>query len=86
MVGIDPKVTRHHLKIDPKAASHIQKRRALSRERYEMLEKELQKLIKNGFIRDALYPKRLSNLVLMKKHNGEWRVCIDFFDLYLFPS
>lgn len=25
-----------------------------------------------------MYPKRVSNPVLVKKHNGKWRVCVDF--------
>lgn len=45
------------------------------------LKDEVQKLIKNGFIRKVIYPKWVSNLVLVNKHNGKWRVCIDFFDL-----
>lgn len=41
----------------------------------------MQKLIKNGFIREAIYLKWVSNLVLVKKYNGKWRVCIDFSNL-----
>lgn len=80
-VGIDPKVSCHHLKIDPKVAPHRQKRRALNLERYEALKEEVQKLIKNGFIREVIYPKWVSNSVLVKKQNDKWRVCIDFTNL-----
>ncbi|XP_022856148.1 uncharacterized protein LOC111377303 [Olea europaea var. sylvestris] len=81
LVGIDPKVSCHHLKIDPKIASHRQKGRALNPERYETLKEEVRKLIKNGFIREATYPMWVSNLVLVKKHSGKWKVCIDFTNL-----
>ncbi|XP_022880877.1 uncharacterized protein LOC111398174 [Olea europaea var. sylvestris] len=81
MVGIDPKVSCHHLKIDPKVASHRQKKRALNLEKYEALKEKVQKLIQNGFIREATYPRWVSNPVLVKKHNGKWRVCIDFINL-----
>ena len=27
------------------------------------------------------YPERLANVVLVKKANGKWRVCVDFTDL-----
>ncbi|XP_022894074.1 uncharacterized protein LOC111408560 [Olea europaea var. sylvestris] len=81
MVGIDPKVSCHHLKIDPKVAPHRQKRRALNPERYEALKEEVQKLIQNGFIRKATYPRWVSNPILVRKNNGKWRVCIDFTNL-----
>lgn len=34
MIGVDPKVSCHHLNIDPKATAHMQKRRTLNPERY----------------------------------------------------
>lgn len=40
-------------------------------ERYEVLIKEVEKLIFNGFIREITYPKWISNLVLVKRHNGK---------------
>ncbi|XP_022891744.1 uncharacterized protein LOC111406579 [Olea europaea var. sylvestris] len=42
---------------------------------------KLEKLLYNGFLREAKYPKWVANLVLVKKHNGDRRVCIDFTDL-----
>ena len=34
-----------------------------------------------SFIREVYYPEWLANVVLMKKANGKWRMCIDFTDL-----
>ena len=34
-----------------------------------------------GFIREVYYSKWLANVVLVKKANGKWRMCIDFTDL-----
>ena len=34
-----------------------------------------------GFIREVYYPKWLANVVLVKKANGKWRMCVDFTDL-----
>lgn len=48
---------------------------------YVALKEEVQRLISNGFIREAMYPKWISNLVLVKKSNCIWRVCIDFSNL-----
>jgi len=41
MVGIDPKVNCHYLKIDPKVAPHRQKRKALNPKRYEALREDV---------------------------------------------
>ena len=37
--------------------------------------------MKAGFIREAKYPEWISNVVLVKKANGKWRMCVDFTDL-----
>ncbi|KAL2453212.1 Uncharacterized protein Adt_49288 [Abeliophyllum distichum] len=41
MIGIDPKVSCHHLNIDPKFPSHKQKRRPLNPEKYKALKEEV---------------------------------------------
>jgi hypothetical protein len=42
---------------------------------------EVEKLLKARFIREVYYPDWLANVVLVKKSNGKWRMCIDFTDL-----
>ena len=42
---------------------------------------EVEKLLKAQFIREVYYPDWLANVVLMKKSNGKWRMCVDFTDL-----
>uniref|UniRef100_A0A2N9EHN4 Uncharacterized protein n=1 Tax=Fagus sylvatica TaxID=28930 RepID=A0A2N9EHN4_FAGSY len=34
-----------------------------------------------GFIREVYYPEWLANVVMVKKPNGKWRMCVDFTDL-----
>ena len=34
-----------------------------------------------GFIREVYHPNWLANVVLVKKANGKWRMCVDFTDL-----
>ena len=34
-----------------------------------------------GFIRKVYYPDWLTNVVLVTKANGKWRMCVDFTDL-----
>ena len=38
-------------------------------------------LLGAGFICEVQYPEWLANVVVVKKKNGKWRVCIDFTDL-----
>ena len=47
----------------------------------QALNDEVDRLLKADFICKTLYPEWLANLVLVKKKNGKWRVCIDFTDL-----
>ena len=39
------------------------------------------KLLKANFIREVECPSWLANPVLVKKSNGDWRMCIDFTNL-----
>jgi hypothetical protein len=38
-------------------------------------------LLDTGIIREVVYPKWLSNVVMVRKKNGKWRMCTDFTDL-----
>jgi len=42
---------------------------------------EADKLLSAGFIEEAQYITWLSNVVLVKKANGKWRMCVDYTDL-----
>ena len=53
----------------------------MSLERAQALEEEIEKMLKAGFIREVYYPDWLANVVMVKKSNGKWRVCVDFTDL-----
>ena len=41
----------------------------------------MDKLLKVGFIRETTYLDWLANIVMVKKANGKWRICIDYTDL-----
>ena len=81
MPGIDPEVTTHRLNVDPSHKPVKQKRRKLGIERNTIVNDEVRKLIEAGFIKEVQYPDWLANVVIVKKKNGKWRVCIDFTDL-----
>lgn len=46
-----------------------------------MTEDEVDKLLEAGFIQQITYPQWLSNVVMVKKKNDKWRMCVDFFNL-----
>ena len=42
---------------------------------------EVNKLLTANFIREVHHPEWLANVVMVKKANGKWRICVDFTDL-----
>ena len=58
-----------------------QKRRKFAPKRDAIIIDEVNSLLGAGSIRELQYPKWLANVVVVKKKNGKWRVCIDFTDL-----
>lgn len=49
--------------------------------RKQIINDEVKRLLKASFIREVYYLDWLANVVIVKKRNGKWRVCIDFTDL-----
>ncbi|XP_022851528.1 uncharacterized protein LOC111373252 [Olea europaea var. sylvestris] len=81
MPGIDLEVAVHRLNVNPGAKPVKQRKRQFAPERREVIREEIAKLLNAQFIREVQYPDWLANVVLVKKANGKWRVCIDFTDL-----
>ena len=50
-------------------------------EQDQAIAEEVRKLQEASFIRDVYYPDWLVNVVMVKKTNEKWRMCIDFTDL-----
>jgi len=42
---------------------------------------EADMLVKTGFIKKACYTTWLTNVVMVKKSNGKWRICTNYIDL-----
>ena len=42
---------------------------------------EVEKLLTAGIIQEVYYPEWLANVVMVKKSNGKWRMCVDFTNL-----
>ncbi|XP_062018748.1 uncharacterized protein LOC133735350 [Rosa rugosa] len=78
MPGISAEIITHKLSIKPSAYPVKQRRRAFDEEKYRTLGEEVTKLQSIGFIRQVNYPQWISNLVMVKKPSGKWRMCVDF--------
>jgi hypothetical protein len=81
MVGIDPAVITLKLNVDPKHPPVQQRRRKQGLERNRIINDEIDQLLDAEKIREVKYPDWLSNVVVVPKKNGKWRVCVDFTDL-----
>ena len=81
MPGIDPSVIVHRLNVDLTYKPVIQKCRRFNPEWYMMISAEVDKLFKAKFIREAHYPEWLANVVMVKKVNEKWWICIDYTSL-----
>ena len=67
--------------MDPERKPVQQRRRPFAPKRDQAIAEEVTKLLTVGFIREVYYPDWLANVVLVKKANGKWRMCVDFTDL-----
>ncbi|PKA48308.1 hypothetical protein AXF42_Ash021213 [Apostasia shenzhenica] len=76
--GVDRAVCEHHLNISSTASPVVQKKRVMVGERQDAIKEEINKLLGAGYIREVKYPQWLTNVVMVNKANGKWRMCVDF--------
>ena len=81
MGGIGPAIITHRLNVSLSFKPIKQKRRSFSPERQKAINEEVGKLLQVGAIRKVEYLEWLANVVLVKKANGKWQLCIDFTDV-----
>jgi hypothetical protein len=81
MPSIDLSAICHKLNVNPSIQPIKQKRRVFAPDRNEAISNEVEKLLTARFIREVYYPDWLANVVMVKKANGKWRMCVDFTDL-----
>jgi len=78
---ISPKVIQHKLNVDPERKPVQQRRQVFAPEWNQAITDEVSKLLSAGFIQEVYYPDLLANIILVKKANGKWRMCVDFTNL-----
>ena len=81
MVGINPTVASPELNIIPTTRPVRQKVRRFHLDRHQIIQTEVNNLLRAGFIREVKYPEWLANVVLVPKKGGKWRVCVDYTNL-----
>ncbi|XP_057501675.1 uncharacterized protein LOC130785510 [Actinidia eriantha] len=81
ILGINPNFIRHELNIMPEARPVKQRGSRSMEEHDDTMIKEVEKLKESSAIIEVLYPSWLSNIVVVKKKNGKWHVCVDFTSL-----
>ena len=81
MPRIDPNAITHYLNVYLSSKPVHQKKRVFTPKRDNAIKEEVQKLTIAQFIREVYYPDWLANVVMVKKENGKWRMCVDFTDL-----
>nr|GEX69574.1 reverse transcriptase domain-containing protein [Tanacetum cinerariifolium] len=81
MTGVPRSVAEHRLNIQEGYTPVRQKKRGQAPERARAIQAEVQKLVDVRIMREVYYHDWLSNPVMVKKHDGSWRMCVDFTDL-----
>ena len=78
MPGIDRKIIQHCLNVNPECKLVQQRQRIFTLECNKAVTEEVEKLLETCFLREVFYLDWLANVVMVKKNNGKWRICVDF--------
>ena len=77
MIGINPTVVSHKLNIIPAARPIRRKVKCFRLDRHQIIQTEVDNLLRAGFIKEVKYPEWLANVVVVPKKWDKWRVCVD---------
>nr|GEX47461.1 reverse transcriptase domain-containing protein [Tanacetum cinerariifolium] len=81
MTGVPRSVAEHRPNAREGCPPVRQKKRGQAPKRTKAIQAEVKKLVEVGIMREVYYHDWLSNPVMVKKHDGSWRMCVDFTDL-----
>ncbi|GJX25527.1 hypothetical protein Tco_0231823 [Tanacetum coccineum] len=81
MTGVSRHMAEHRLNVREGPPPIRQKKRGQAPKRNKAIREEVEKLVDTGIMKEVHYHSWLSNPVMVKKHDGSWRMCVDFKDL-----
>jgi hypothetical protein len=81
LVGVSRDVIEQRLHVCPSVKPKKQKLHKMADKKIQAAKVEVQRLLDTGFIREVVYPKWLSNVVMVRMKNGKWWMYTDFTDL-----
>nr|GEV33259.1 reverse transcriptase domain-containing protein [Tanacetum cinerariifolium] len=81
MIGVPRSITEHRLNVWEGYTPVRQKKKSQASERARAIQAEVQKLVDARIMREVYCHDWLSNPIMVKKHDGSWRMCVDFTDL-----
>ena len=71
----------HKLNVASSARPVSQRVRCSHPDRHQIIQAEVNNLLKVGLIREVKFSEWLANVVVVLKKGGKWRVCVDYTDL-----
>ena len=78
---VDPEFIIQKLNVDPSFPPNKQKPKRSAREHVEVVKSEVHRLKEARAIKEIHFLEWLANIVVVKKKNSKWRVCVDFTNL-----
>ena len=81
MPGISNDIIQHRLNVNLERKPVQQRRRVFAPKQNKAIMDEVPKLLVANFIQKVYYPDWLANVVIVKKPNKKWRMCVDFTNL-----
>nr|GEW70505.1 reverse transcriptase domain-containing protein [Tanacetum cinerariifolium] len=81
MTGVPRHIVEYRLNIQEGCPPVRQKKRGQAANRNQAILEEVRKLVEAGIMKEVHYHDWLSNSIMVKKHDGSWRMCVDFKDL-----
>ncbi|GJV78683.1 reverse transcriptase domain-containing protein [Tanacetum coccineum] len=81
MIGVPRHIAEHRLNVQEGCSPVRQKKRGQTADRNQAIQEEVRKLVEAEIMKEVYYHDWLSNLVMVKKHDNSWRMCVDFKDL-----
>ncbi|GJW98227.1 reverse transcriptase domain-containing protein [Tanacetum coccineum] len=81
MTDVPRSIAEHRLNLREGCQPIRPKRRGQSPDRNKAIQEEYAKLVQAEIMREVHYHNWLSKPVIVRKHDGTWRMCVDFTDL-----